>query len=584
MAEKELGTTYTLLGGNNSNRIGASCSIIEHKFKKGVPLTRIMVDMGAMLVPEGSDVDLAFPDVRKYLGTKTAYPEERLDAIFITHIHEDHIGAYAKLALAGYTFPPTYGSKETLEGFKMLLKDAGVELNADDWKDKFVEVKAGEPVNIRGVEIEAVDMSHPAVGSMGYHFLTKIDGKDVAGIFHTGDYNLRKVKLGRGFDRSAVEDLAKRKLTSHIILDSTSTGSDDKYNITYDEAVHNIVELMKKYNDKQFIVPVISGSMENAAPWLEAARIMGRKVDIGGYRQKLIYTSLQNAGIKEFDDVIIKGDGNEFVSKFKLHERLFLISGAMAEEHSGLAKLAQQEKVKPCSNNKNKKKNKKSGHPYITIGDNDSVLALPQRGIEEISYYKLKQHANQTAQLGAIVVVTASELSLGDYETVRLQSSGHANSNQTSELISIFANAKERPGDLTCIPTHGNYEQLMNTAHIAREVGLSVFFCLNNDSIKFDNNAYEKTVKDCKLPKTPWLGVKEINDNTQRDRVYLICQIGKDYENIGTLKTITTPPPKNSWKAINKDCSNKEANNQKYNKKTNRASNPYYDKKSSFTR
>jgi mRNA degradation ribonuclease J1/J2 len=122
--EKELGTTYNSVGGNNPIRIGASCGILEHKFQKGVPLTRIMFDLGALITPKNTEFDAIFPDVREYLGTETSYPNSKLDAIFITHGHEDHLGAYVHLARAGYTFPPTYASKETLAvGEKLINKE-----------------------------------------------------------------------------------------------------------------------------------------------------------------------------------------------------------------------------------------------------------------------------------------------------------------------------------------------------------------------------------------------------------------------------------------------------------------------------
>ena len=89
----ELGTKCIFAGGNNTYRIGGSCSIIEHKYDYNRPPTRIMFDLGALFAPEYClDVDAAIPDVRKYLNSETSLAENKIDAMFISHGHEDHIG------------------------------------------------------------------------------------------------------------------------------------------------------------------------------------------------------------------------------------------------------------------------------------------------------------------------------------------------------------------------------------------------------------------------------------------------------------------------------------------------------------
>ena len=537
--EKELGTTYEFIGGNNPTRIGASCSILEHKFQKGVPLTRIMFDLGMLIAPEGTEVDVVIPDVREYLGTETHHPEIKLDAIFISHGHEDHLGGYVRLAQAGYTFPPTYASKETLEMLKTFLKEAGVDLTTKDWENKFIEIKSGQTVKFNGVEVEAISMSHTTSGTLGFHSLTTINGEVETGILHPGDYNLRNVIVGEGFNKEAIEDLVRRKPVTHVILDSTSTGSSNKNMISYDEGYKNYIKIFQQHSEKQIFTPVISGSVQNWGNILRAAKATGRKVYIDGYRLGLVFQAMQNAGMHEFDDVVFTGDVNKYL-ELPASERLVLFSGAMGEEHSGLYKLAQQEKVKSSPKDKDSTKNKtkknkakKTGHPYFTIDDN-TLLVLSQRGIKELSFNELAKYANVISSLGATVIITEADDLLGKFQTERLQGSGHACSEETLEFLLIVVNAQYNDITITCIPTHGNTSQLLNTAKIAEKAGLKFFIAMNSNVLKLTKNDEKQTTKLDDHIMDHWIGVCEVSDNTSPMQEYIYVLVDTDFKKQGT--------------------------------------------------
>ena len=158
----EFGTKYIFVGGNNKNRIGGSCSIVEHKFDKYKRPTRIMFDLGALFAPEYCpDVDAAIPDVREYLNSDDNLATKKIDAIFISHGHEDHIGGYIHLTRAGFEMPDTYASKATLELLKAALQEADIDIKK--WP-KMMEVEPLNPINFDGLEIEAFNVSHSTMG------------------------------------------------------------------------------------------------------------------------------------------------------------------------------------------------------------------------------------------------------------------------------------------------------------------------------------------------------------------------------------------------------------------------------------
>ena len=517
----ELGTKYIFVGGNNVNRIGGSCSVIEHKYDKMRPPTRIMLDLGALFAPDDCmDVDAIMPDVRKYLNKPGELAEQNIDALFLSHAHEDHIGGYVHLMRAGYEMPPTYASKGTLELLKYALNEAGVDYNK--WP-KMIEVESGVPVKFNEVEVEGIDVSHSTFGAMGFHILTTINNQDEAGIFHLGDFHLGKVKIGNGFDEEKLKDLLQRKLLTDVILDSTSTSVSDEYLVDFDDAVKNTVEVVSEHKDKQVVSSVISRSVQNLVIDLEVARKTGRKVYIDGHWARLAYKAMKKAGVTEYDDVVFSRGASEYKATYSESERYIIVSGAFAESKkgrkSGLFKMSEQEKiVKRKNNNKSSEKNKKRvcGHPDFEVGGNTLVLAR-QRCIEEINGKQVRGMYARLAALGATIVANVSEVPLGNFKTAKMQRSGHAVLGEMKKLIQLIKKYAKNFNDIIFVPTHGNPKQLLATCNIVKDEKGKLCFAINLDILKMSK---EETKKVGRVENDAWIGVCEEMNNTSGDRKY----------------------------------------------------------------
>ena len=564
--EKELGTTYTFVGGNNKNRIGGSCSILEHKFSKGLPPARVMFDLGALFAPDYClDVDAAIPDVREYLDSKDSVAQKRLDALFVSHGHEDHIGGLVHLARAGYTFPPIYASKGTLELLKAALNEACVDLTAEDWKNKLVEVKAGEPIKIMskinqqfsGVEIEPFNVSHSTIGALGFHTLTTIDGKVEAGILHPGDFHLDKVRVGEGFDEEKFKELLNRKPVTHAILDSTSSGSSDEYLVTHEDAVNNTVEVVNRYPEKQVVSAVISRSVQNLAIDLDVAKKTGRKVFLDGYWLKIAYKAMEKSGVTEYNDdkVVFFGSAGKYKSEVPVSKRYIITSGAFAESKkgakSGLYKMSEQEKVKTTKNKKSVKEISKadiSGHPDFKVGD-DTINLGRQRCIEEINGKQVRAMYARLAALGCTIIANENETPLGNFQTAKMQRSGHATRNETKKFVSMIVDSQKRPSDVTFIPTHGNPAQLINTAKAVKSAGGSFFFGNNLDVLQLSK---DNTSKVDELMSDLWIGVCEESDNASTIAKYSYMLVDENFVQKAKLFDVKIEKPrrKNSWESF----------------------------------
>ena len=104
-------TKLKFIGGVNKDRIGGNCSVIEHTDEKG-ETSRIMFDLGSIFTPQESGFIAAYPNVDEYFdridpkGGVLLKASKPVNMLFLTHAHEDHIGALINYTKMGYVLPP----------------------------------------------------------------------------------------------------------------------------------------------------------------------------------------------------------------------------------------------------------------------------------------------------------------------------------------------------------------------------------------------------------------------------------------------------------------------------------------------
>lgn len=491
MAEVDEGTKINFLGGNNESRIGGNSLLIEHA-EKGEGNKRIMIDLGALFPPEWTDLDSVIPDVRPYLDYKDKPAEKPIEALFISHCHEDHIGGLVHLARAGFKMPKIYASNYT----KQLLKTAFHEGKVPLANQPEVEaIAAGQTIDVAdNIHVTPFNVSHSTVGAMGFHVLTTVRGRVSAGIVDPGDYRLGESKVGPGFDEKEFVEFLKDKPITHVLLDSTSSDSSDEYLVDFNQAVANTLEQVNKHPEKQVVSAVISRSIQNLAIDLETAKQSDRKVFIDGYWAKLAFIAMQRSGLHDYDDVVFKSDdlkhaeASSFLSQYPRNKRYIIPSGAFAESKkgmkSGLYKMSEQQKVSLDKNGKVKSKSKgEGGHPDFTV-DKLTLILARQRCIEAINGKQVRAMYNRLAALGATIIENKSGNNTGKFETALMQRTGHAVHSETKKFIELILNNRKNKSKLVFIPIHGDVQQLTNTTKAIREAGGEPSICFNADEIK----------------------------------------------------------------------------------------------------
>lgn len=286
LAKQKIGTKVEFLGGNNEYRIGASSILIEHN-EQNKPTSRILIDDGAMFPPDWINYDSAIPDMRPYFENPYSQAEKPIDAVFITHCHEDHIGALSFLAAAKFKLPTIYASAFTINVIKDQMKNNNV---PKQYIPQMEIIREGETVEIgNSIKVSPLNISHSTAGPLGFHVSTAYNGKDLLGGMFSGDYHLDKVPFGAGYDKAAHKEFMKDKLVNMVLQDSTSSATDmlneagERQIPDFDKAFANTLREVRKHADKQIFSPVIARSVQNLAIDIKVAAETGRTVLIASH-------------------------------------------------------------------------------------------------------------------------------------------------------------------------------------------------------------------------------------------------------------------------------------------------------------
>lgn len=287
-------TRVRFLGGNNEYRIGASSIMIEHN-EADKPTSRILIDDGSMFPPDWINYDAAIPDMRPYFENPYGPVEKPVDAIFVTHCHEDHIGALTFLAAAKFKLPTIYTSEYTARLIRAQMRNNSV---PEEYIPQIEIIRQGESVEIGdNMLVSPMNVSHSTAGPLAFHVGTKTDGEykevNIFGGMFSGDYHLDKVPFGAGYNHEDHKKFMKDKIVNAIMQDSTSSATDaydengEKNIPDFNKAFENTLREVKKHADKQIFSPVIARSVENLAIDIKAAAETGRTILIGsrGLRQ-----------------------------------------------------------------------------------------------------------------------------------------------------------------------------------------------------------------------------------------------------------------------------------------------------------
>ncbi|PIE11400.1 MAG: MBL fold hydrolase [Rhodobacterales bacterium] len=401
---------YLPLGG--AGEIGMNCYVYGYGPVGDERL--IVVDLGVTFPDMDSTpgVDLIFADV-----TWLAERRDRIEAIFITHAHEDHVGAVGHLwhRLGA----PIYARRFTANIAARKMSEHGVS------EDNLNIVSAWpETVKAGPFTVGFVPISHSVPESSGLVIDTP-KGR----LIHTGDFKIDPTPIvGEPFDPELWASVSEKGVKA-LICDSTNVFS-PKEGRSEASIAPDLTQLMKE-QEGMVVATTFASNIARVKTLAEAARGAGRQVCLLGRAMRRMVEAATLEGIlTDFPHTI----SPEEAADVPRDQLCLLVTGSQGERRAASAQLA---------NGK---------YMGLKMAEGDTFLfsskTIPgnERGVIRIM--------NQFSEMGVEVV----DDSHGEYHV-----SGHANRPDLLRMQEIV-----KPQAL--IPMHGEHRHLREHARLANGI------------------------------------------------------------------------------------------------------------------
>lgn len=400
------GLRITPLGG--LGEIGRNMTVLEHQ-------KRLLVMDCGVLFPEEHQpgVDLILPDFSTLRDRL-----DRIEAIVLTHGHEDHIGGVPYL-LRERRDIPVIGSELTIALVTAKLKEHGI-------KPTTRVVKEGDRINLGPFDTEFVAVNHSIPDSLAIAVRTR------AGlILNTGDFKMDQFPLDQRItDLRAFARLGEEGVD---VFMTDSTNAEVPGFTTAERDLIPAIEEVFRTAPRRVIVSSFASHVHRIQQVLDVAQEHGRKVAFVGRSMVRNMGIARELGYLDVPDDLI-------VSLKQLEElpddRITLVcTGSQGEPMAALSRIAK-------------------GEHMIKLGEGDTVLmASSLIPGNETSIYRV---INGLTKLGASVVHQGN---------AKVHVSGHASA---GELVYCYNIVQPRH----VMPIHGEWRHLNANANLAIRTGV----------------------------------------------------------------------------------------------------------------
>ena len=394
----------------------------------------IVVDCG-LSFPEDDmfGIDLVIPDV--------TYLKDNLDKVkgfFITHGHEDHIGALPYILREVNV--PIYATKLT-----MGIIDHKLEEHDLLRKVKKKIVKYGQHINAGCFRVEFIRTNHSIQDAAALAIYSP------AGIVvHTGDFKVDYTPVfGDAIDLQRFGEIGKKGVLA-LMCDSTNA---ERPGFTMSEkTVGKALEsIFEEHQNSRIIVATFASNVDRVQQIINQAYKNGRKVVVEGRSMvNIISTATELGYINIPDNTLID---IEHLKNYPPEKTVLITTGSQGESMAALSRMAN------------------GTHRKVSIRPNDTIVfsSNPIPGNEKA----VSKVINDLSRKGAEVI----------FQDVHV--SGHACQEDIKLIYSLV-----RPK--YAIPIHGEYKHRKAQAKIAQELGIdkdNIFLINSGDVLELDDNS-----------------------------------------------------------------------------------------------
>ena len=399
----------------------------------------IVVDCG-MGFPDDDmyGIDVVIPDV-----TYLVKNEDRIRGIFLTHGHEDHIGAIP------YVFRqinvPIYATRMTAGLVKLKLEEAGL---ADSVALHTVE--AGEIVAAGKFNVEFIHINHSIADSVAFAIRTPLGV-----VIHTGDFKIDPTPIqGSMIDLTRFGELGREGVLA-LLADSTNV-SRPGYSAS-ERTVGESFDALFKGCTQRIIVTTFASNVDRIQQVIDVAARYGRKVAITGRSLENVIRVSTELGYMDIPKNTLV-DLNQ-IKGMPAHKICIITTGSQGEVMSALYRMAF------------------STHKQVDIQAGDRIIisasAIP---------------GNEKTVSTVVNELYRKDAEVFNTRLADIHVSGHAYQEELKILHALI-----RPGFF--IPVHGEQRHLKIHANLARTMGMDakhILICNIGDVVEMSAKSMKK--------------------------------------------------------------------------------------------
>ena len=397
------------LGG--VNEIGKNLTAIEYKNDI------VVIDCGLKFPDEDMfGIDLVIPDITYLIKNK-----EKVSGIFLTHGHEDHIGALPYVLRQLNV--PVYGTKLTLGIVETKLKEHGLLSSTE-----LIRVKPRDVIRLNSVSVEFIKTNHSIADSVAIAVHTPLGV-----VLHTGDFKIDYTPIdGELMDFARFAELGKKGVLA-MMADSTNV---EKQGYTKSERIvgESLTRIFGKTKGR-IIIATFASNIHRIQQIIDAATVYGRKVAVSGRSmENIINVAIELGYIEVAENTLVPIDA---INKYNNDQIVIITTGSQGEPMSALSRMASAE------------------HKKVNIVEGDTIIisATPIPGNEKL----VSKIVNQLFKKGAEVIYGSAE---------NIPVSGHACQEELKLMQTLI-----KPKNF--IPVHGEYRHLKQHGELAIKLGLN---------------------------------------------------------------------------------------------------------------
>jgi ribonuclease J len=409
-------STVRVLPLGGLGEIGKNMTVVEHDGRI------LVVDVGLRFpTPEMVGIDLVLPDF-SYLRERAG----EIEAIVVTHGHEDHLGALPwvlrELGDANPpALPPVYGGPLTIAMARSKLEEhrlRDVEL---------AEVAPGEELALGPFSLEMVHMTHSIPDSCAVAI-----GTELGTVLITGDYKFDQTPVdGPPADVSRLAELGREGV---LLLCGDSTNVDREGFSPSESVVGPHLQEVFARCEGRIVVTSFASNIHRVQQVIDAAHELGRKVSLVGRSMRKNMGIGRSLGHVEVPEGMLVGTRE--IDDFP-DERIVIIStGSQGEPLSALRRMAYRD------------------HPQVQLRRGDTVVfsATPVPGNERA----VNETIDRLYHIGCEVVTPRD---------APVHASGHGYAEEVKLMLNLV-----KPHYV--MPFHGDFKRLHLHAQLAEAVGV----------------------------------------------------------------------------------------------------------------